>query len=118
MNHIERVREICKAKGIPVSRLEQDLGFGNGYLNPKKAQSISYARLSKIAAYLDMTVDEMLDEKIDPAGSIADGAEDKLMALSPELREQFVRFLGLAKANPEKVTRFLAFVNQELESQK
>lgn len=45
MNHIERVREICKAKGIPVSRLEQDLGFGNGYLNPKKAQSISYARL-------------------------------------------------------------------------
>ena len=74
--------------------------------------------LSKIAAYLDMTVDEMLDEKIDPAGSIADGAEDKLMALSPELREQFVRFLGLAKANPEKATRFLAFVNQELESQK
>ena len=118
MNHIDRVREICKARGIPISKLEQDLGFGNGYLNPKKAQSISYARLYKIATYLDMTVDEMLDEKISPTGSVADGAEAKLRALSPELRALFVRFLALAAADPEKAMRYLSFAVQEFEAPK
>lgn len=117
MNHIDRVREICKARGIPISKLEQDLGFGNGYLNPKKAQSISHARLYKIAEYLNLTVDEMLDEKINPAGTIADGVEEKITALSPEHRELFVRFLELAKANPEKATRYLSFAVQELQAQ-
>ena len=36
---VEIVRAICKEKDIPISRLEQDLGYGNGYFNPKKAKN-------------------------------------------------------------------------------
>lgn len=60
MTDIERVREICKSKGIPVHALEKALGFSNGYLNPKKAKSISYPRLMKIAAYLNVPISVLI----------------------------------------------------------
>ena len=38
MNSVERVKAICKERKIPISRLEKECGFSNGYLNPKKMQ--------------------------------------------------------------------------------
>ena len=46
---VERVRELCESHGIAVSRLEKDLGFGNGYLNPKKIKKVDYDRAVLIA---------------------------------------------------------------------
>ena len=50
-----------------------------------------------------------------PASSEADGISEKLSKLSPALRKQFVRFLALAKEDPERAARFLEFAAQELE---
>ena len=33
MNSVERVRQICKSKKIPISKLEKDLGYSNGYIS-------------------------------------------------------------------------------------
>ena len=60
MTAIERVRELCKAKGVPYSALEKALGFSNGYLNPKKAKTISYARLTQIAAYFNVPISDLI----------------------------------------------------------
>ena len=59
-NSIQYVREICKEKGIPVSRLERDCGFANGYLNPQKLQKLPYDRAVVIAKYLDLSIDYLL----------------------------------------------------------
>lgn len=32
-NVIDKIREICEQKNISVSKMEKDLGFGNGYQN-------------------------------------------------------------------------------------
>lgn len=48
----------------------------------------------------------------------ADGVIDKLISLNPELRDLFVRILAAAKEDPERVKRYLAFLVQELESQR
>lgn len=32
MNSVERVKQLCKERKIPISRLEKDLGFANGYI--------------------------------------------------------------------------------------
>lgn len=53
-----------------------------------------------------------------PASPQADGIIDKLIALDPEMRELFVRILAAAKEDPERVKRYLAFLVQELESQR
>jgi transcriptional regulator with XRE-family HTH domain len=58
---VEYIREVCKAKKIPVSKLEKDLGYSNGYLNPKKIQKLPYDRAVQISQYLGIDVSAILD---------------------------------------------------------
>lgn len=58
---VERIRRYCKEKGVAVSVLEKDLGFGNGYLNPKKIEDVNTDRLLKILDYLGISAEEFFD---------------------------------------------------------
>lgn len=37
-NGVEYIRNLCKERKIPISKLEKECGFANGYLNPKKVK--------------------------------------------------------------------------------
>lgn len=65
-NTVERIVEICKEKGIPVSRLEKDLGFGNGSLNPEKSTDVKSLRLFKILNYLGVSYEEFFGVPVEP----------------------------------------------------
>ena len=60
MNSVERVKEICKERKIPISKLEANLGFSNGYVGQLKKGVFPADRLAKIASYLDVTTDYIL----------------------------------------------------------
>ena len=60
-NGVEYVRELCKAKKIPISKLEKDCGFSNGYLNPEKVTKIPYDRALIISKYLNVNVNALLN---------------------------------------------------------
>lgn len=36
MNTVDRIKEICKERRIPLSRLEKACGFANGYIGQLK----------------------------------------------------------------------------------
>lgn len=55
MNSVERVRQICKERKIAISKLEKDLGFGNGYIGQLKRGVFTAERLDAIAEYLSVT---------------------------------------------------------------
>lgn len=55
-NSVQYVRDICKQRKIPISQLEKDCGFSNGYLNPKKMSKIPYDRAQVIAEYLGISL--------------------------------------------------------------
>ena len=100
MTQVERVRAICKEKKIPISRLETDLGYGNGTFNPKKSENISSDRVYPIAQYLDVSVEYLLTgEEKSPAGA---GQRDELIRLfeaaSPELQAAALAVLRSAEA--------------------
>lgn len=59
-NGVEYVREVCKKRKIPVSILEKDCGFANGYLNPKKLVKLPYERAVIIAKYLNLDVQYLM----------------------------------------------------------
>ena len=40
MNSVERVKDICKNRKIPISKLEKELGFSNGYIGQLKEVSL------------------------------------------------------------------------------
>lgn len=72
MNIVETIRTICAQRGIAVSKLERDLEYGNGFLNPRKVTTIPSDRLLEICDYLDVSADSLLRGEIkrrDPAGS-------------------------------------------------
>lgn len=59
-NSVQYVRDLCRERKIPISQLEKDCGFSNGYLNPKKMQKIPYDRALTIAQYLGVSADSIL----------------------------------------------------------
>lgn len=60
MNSVERVKKLCKERKIPISKLEKDLGFSNGYIGQLKRGTFPDDRLRKIAEYFEVTVDYLM----------------------------------------------------------
>lgn len=60
MNSVERVKTICKERKIPISKLESDLKFSNGYIAQLRKGVFPADRLAKIANYLDVSSDYLL----------------------------------------------------------
>ena len=60
MNTVERVKAICRERKIPLSRLERDCGFANGYVGQLKKGTIPDDRLKIIADYFKISVDDLL----------------------------------------------------------
>ena len=71
MTPSERVKDLCKKKGIPVYVLEKDLGFANAYIGQLK-KTIPYDRAVKIAEYLDTSV-EYLQTGVHPEKKSSSG---------------------------------------------
>lgn len=57
MNTVERIKLICKERGIPLSRLEKDCGFANGYIGQLKKGSLPDDRLARVADYLGVSTE-------------------------------------------------------------
>lgn len=112
---IDRIRATCRAKKIPVSKLERDLGFSNGYLNPKKAVSVSADRLFSIANYLGVSVDFLRT-------GIQEAKKEPATSEGSKLSEDDIKFALFGGSDEitdemyEEVKRFAAYVRaRELE---
>lgn len=57
MNAVERVKDICKERKIPISKLEADCGFSNGYIGQLKKGTFPDDRLRIISNYLNVSAD-------------------------------------------------------------
>lgn len=60
MNSVERVKKLCKENKIPISKLERDLGFSNGYIGQLRKGVFPDDRLAKIAEYFRVSVDYLM----------------------------------------------------------
>lgn len=67
MDSVELVKEICKERKIPISRLEKDCGFSNGYIRKLQEGKFPSDRLAIIAKYLNLSVSYLMtgEEKED-----------------------------------------------------
>ena len=59
-NSIAFVRSLCQERKIPISKLEKDLGYANGYFNAKKQLRLPYDRAVEIAEYLSVSPELIL----------------------------------------------------------
>ena len=63
MNSVERVKKLCKKNKIPISKLERDLGFSNGYIGQLRKGVFPDDRLAKIADYFGVSTDFLMTGK-------------------------------------------------------
>lgn len=60
MNSVELVKKICRERKIPLSRLERELGYGNGYIGQLRKGTIPSDRAVDIAKYLGIDLQYLL----------------------------------------------------------
>lgn len=115
-NSVEYVRTICRQRGIPVSALEKDCGFSNGYLNPKKLTRLPYDRAVVIAEYLGLSPEQILtgeETKNAPADTGKRTVSDEDI--------KFALFGGdgeITDAMYDEVKKFAAFIKQRASQDK
>lgn len=56
MDSVELVKKICKERKIPISRLERDCGFSNGYIRKLQEGKFPSDRLLIISDYLNLPI--------------------------------------------------------------
>lgn len=70
MTSVELVKNICKSRKIPLSRLEKDLGYSNGYIAQLRKGVFPSDRLAEIAEYLGVSIDSLLCAETDEADGV------------------------------------------------
>ncbi len=108
MNSVDRVKTICKERKIPISKLERDLGYANGYIGQLRKGVFPANRLSEIATYLSVSTDYLMtgeETKKAPTPVTEDGreAEAKRLfeALSNEGKASALNYLRYLAANSD-----------------
>ena len=64
----ENISGMCQKRGISISRLEKELGFGNATIRGWVSSSPTVERLKAVADYFGVTVDELLSESKEREG--------------------------------------------------
>ena len=89
MNSVERVKMLCKERRIPISKLEKDLGYSNGYIGQLRKGTFPADRLKKISEYLDVSIEYLMTGKEPPVDYVVrtdDG--DELLVETYYLNEE------------------------------
>ena len=60
MDTVERIKSICKERGIAISRLERECGFSNGYIRSLREGMMPADRLFKVAQYRGLTPEYLM----------------------------------------------------------
>ena len=103
MDSVKKVKEICKERKIPISKLEKDLGFSNGYISQLKKGVFPSDRLKLIAKHLGLPISYFLN------GNETDMNDDLLFAL-------FGTTEGVTDEMFEEVKQYAQFVLHKKES--
>lgn len=110
MNSVERVKSICKEKKIPISKLERDLGYSNGYIGQLRKGVFPTDRLLDIANYLNVSTDYLLTGEETKKAPTQDGErqisdDDIMFALWGDSDD-------VDKDDLDDVKRYAAFVRE------
>lgn len=99
MNIKERIKDLCRQKGITVNKLETELGFGTGYVSKLDKSTPNAKKIQLIADYFDISVDYLMTggkrEIIIETAKL----DDSISNASDRLKEYFAK---LAKLPTEK----------------
>ena len=57
MNTVDKIKQMCSERKIPISKLEKECGFANGYIGRLKKGTLPSDRIIKVANFFDVPVE-------------------------------------------------------------
>lgn len=116
---LDKIKALCKEKKTSISKLEKQLGFGNGVIGRWDKSVPSYERLAAVANALDVPVSYLTGETDDPSAGIKKDLIQKDGAVSQEkqlpldmidgLSDEQKELLALSKKmSDDELKRFIA----------
>nr|DAI82748.1 MAG TPA: repressor protein [Caudoviricetes sp.]DAM00594.1 MAG TPA: repressor protein [Caudoviricetes sp.] len=116
---LDKIKALCKEKKTSISKLEKQLGFGNGVIGRWDKSVPSYERLAAVANALDVPVAYLTGETDDPSAGIKkdpipkDGAVSQekqlLLDMIDGLSDEQKELLALSKKmSDDELKRFIA----------
>ena len=107
MNAVERVKTICKERKIPISKLEADCGFSNGYIGQLRKGTFPNDRLHVIAEYLNVSTQYLSTGKefeFSPEMALIDV---KLSNMPLELKEYALKLAALPEDKQRQIMNLI-----------
>lgn len=115
---LDKIKALCKEKKTSISKLEKQLGFGNGVIGRWDKSVPSYERLAAVANALDVPVAYLTGEADDLSAGIKkdpipkDGTvsqEKQLLDMIDGLSDEQKELLALSKKmSDDELKRFIA----------
>lgn len=118
MELLDRVKELCRLKGISQGRMEKEIGISNGASSKWKTSSPSLDILKKLSEYFGVSVDYLM------TGEEKEGGEtyyinEETRAIAQEIfekKELRMLFDVTRKSTPQRLMAYYNMI-KELESQ-
>ena len=107
---LEKIKELAKKRGIPLSKLEESLGYSTNYFYTLKTKTPNAERLQEIADYFNVSTDYLLGRTDNPAiaKDTVTTPDGRVVDLS-NLRERVVLFDGkpLSDDDVDKIAQII-----------
>lgn len=68
MGKYEKIKRLCKERGITITALERELGFARGSLSKIDKNQPGYDRIQKIADYFGKPIDFFMNDEVQKTG--------------------------------------------------
>ena len=110
MNLKERIKTLCKEKGITVNKLEKTLGFGTGYVAKLDNSTPNTAKIQLIADFFNVSLDYLMNGK-EPEYSIEMATIDvELSNMNDRLKEYALKLAQLSIEKQNHVMELIDFL--------
>ena len=93
----ERIKELCKSRGITIQDLEKTLGFGTRSIYNWSSHAPSVDKVIAVAEYFDVTTDYLITGKSENTKYGPESLVDASADLSPEAVEVILRIIEALK---------------------
>lgn len=92
---IAKIKGLCEKRKIPISKLESDLGFGNGSLTKNNPGAIKNSRIREIADYFGVTPTYLMTDMVfcvcPVCATAFDPLEDESISAHETLHENYIK---------------------------
>lgn len=105
---LDKIKALCKEKKTSISKLEKQLGFGNGVIGRWDKSVPSYERLAAVANALDVPVAYLTGETDSPSAGIKKDPIPKDEAVSEPKQKLRDLIDGLSDEQCEKLAGLIA----------